>query len=430
MDLAKLKHHAWSGVVMPIALAIGSTFTPGTVRDVLLIVAVMVVAWAFHNTEFGGKRWRRTAVVLGIASALAVGVFFVGQRIDAQQKPKQTATAPMPDTSVHPTVSTIEAPVAPVNATPPTISATKDLQLSLDADDFSRYLERTASDLEESQRQISIEQNAERRAALQGSLDSNTNRVLKEAKKLQNRFLAVGIKDSGVDLFVSDPRSTNLPQAIRKLSGSIRMLRATLIQRAHIPPIAINLSGVKNSVEENQINGGTIRVQGLGNAVKKNQVRPVADDAPMIGTVINQDNRNSSGTNIGQHVGPLTVNQAPEPIVTASAQEISSNEDIPVVDARTPWKTTLTISTTAAVSPMKLRLKCTGPVAGGMVGGSGAFVAVNKLQPDPTDDTVLIVELSQPEVLNPGGWLSIAIRSQSQVKVLSGTIGKYTIVFQ
>jgi hypothetical protein len=65
-----------------------------------------------------------------------------------------------------------------------------------------------------------------------------------------------------------------------------------------------------------------------------------------------------------------------------------------------------------------------------MVGGSGAFVAVNKLQPDPTDDTVLIVELSQPEVLNPGGWLSIAIRSQSQVKVLSGTIGKYTIVFQ
>jgi hypothetical protein len=88
MDVSKLYHPAWSGVVVPLMLAIGSTFTPATVRGVLLVAAVVSVAWTFHVTEFGGRQWKRTGVVVGLCVAAAIGVFFVGQVVDAASKPK------------------------------------------------------------------------------------------------------------------------------------------------------------------------------------------------------------------------------------------------------------------------------------------------------------------------------------------------------
>jgi hypothetical protein len=42
VDLVKLKHPAWLGLVLPLAIA--STFTPGTVRGVSLIAAILAVA--------------------------------------------------------------------------------------------------------------------------------------------------------------------------------------------------------------------------------------------------------------------------------------------------------------------------------------------------------------------------------------------------
>lgn len=91
MDLSKLKHPAWSGIVLPLALAIGATFTPGTVRAALLIAAIVAVASTYHHTEHGGKRWKRTGAVAGVCLAIAIGVFFLGRVVDARSKPKETA---------------------------------------------------------------------------------------------------------------------------------------------------------------------------------------------------------------------------------------------------------------------------------------------------------------------------------------------------
>jgi hypothetical protein len=94
MDISKLKHPAWSGVVMPLALAVGSTFTPATIRGALLVLAVIAIAGTIHNTEFGAKRWRVTGIALLISTTLAVGVFFIGSVVDANSKPKPTAVEP------------------------------------------------------------------------------------------------------------------------------------------------------------------------------------------------------------------------------------------------------------------------------------------------------------------------------------------------
>jgi hypothetical protein len=114
MDFGRLSHPWWLGVVLPLALAIGSTFTPGTIRGWLLIAAVAAVAWTFHHTEFGGKRWRVTGIVILASIALAIGVFYIGQVVDGRSKPlpkKKYATTkdvePVPGSI--PTPSEIEA---------------------------------------------------------------------------------------------------------------------------------------------------------------------------------------------------------------------------------------------------------------------------------------------------------------------------------
>jgi|ERR1022692_229149 hypothetical protein len=99
----RLAHPGWVGVVLPLGLAIGSTFTPGTWRGALLIAAIVAVAWTIHNTEFGGKNWRRTGIAVAIATVIAIGVFFIGRIVDARPKPKESAVvmpAPSPPLSV------------------------------------------------------------------------------------------------------------------------------------------------------------------------------------------------------------------------------------------------------------------------------------------------------------------------------------------
>lgn len=102
MDFAKLKHPSWTGIVMPIGLAIGSTFTPGTVRGALLVAAVIAVAWTVHNTEFGGKRWKITSIILGVCAVLAVGVFFIGKVVDARASSRQMSVAAISPTTPRP----------------------------------------------------------------------------------------------------------------------------------------------------------------------------------------------------------------------------------------------------------------------------------------------------------------------------------------
>lgn len=100
MDFSKLQHPGWWELVVPIGLAIGSKFTPETVRSALLIAAVGAVAWTVHHTAFGAGRWKVTGIAAAICSILAIVVFFFGRAVDAQQKTKEpkshAMTTPLP----------------------------------------------------------------------------------------------------------------------------------------------------------------------------------------------------------------------------------------------------------------------------------------------------------------------------------------------
>src|ERR1035438_374136 len=97
MHLSRLQHPGWWGLVVPIGLAIGSTFTPETVRGVLLVAMIGAVAYTVHNTEFGARRWKVTGVAAGICAVLAIPIFFLGHAMDARQKPKEQIARVVPD---------------------------------------------------------------------------------------------------------------------------------------------------------------------------------------------------------------------------------------------------------------------------------------------------------------------------------------------
>src|SRR5262245_34863821 len=88
--LSQLKHPGWLGVVLPIALAIGSTFTPQTVRGLLLLAAVAAATATFHRTEYGARKFRRSAVAMAVFLTVAVLIFVVGYMFDARSKPSQS----------------------------------------------------------------------------------------------------------------------------------------------------------------------------------------------------------------------------------------------------------------------------------------------------------------------------------------------------
>src|SRR5882762_9258368 len=83
LDSSKLRQPAWTGVVLPLILAIGSTFSPDILRVVLLAGAVIAVTWTFYLTKYGGRNFKKTALV-GVGSiVLAFPIFVGGLILDA-----------------------------------------------------------------------------------------------------------------------------------------------------------------------------------------------------------------------------------------------------------------------------------------------------------------------------------------------------------
>lgn len=103
MDFAKLQHPGWWGLIVPIGLALTATFTPDTVRGVLLLAMVGAVAWTVHHTEFAARRWKITSIAAGICAILAIPIFVAGHALDARQKRKElTPVAKLTPTPVPP----------------------------------------------------------------------------------------------------------------------------------------------------------------------------------------------------------------------------------------------------------------------------------------------------------------------------------------
>ena len=83
-NLKTLAHPGWVGVVLPLALAVGSTFSPDVIRGVLLIAAVIGATWTFHRTAFAGGSLKRTGIASLVLLVAALGVFALGHALDAR----------------------------------------------------------------------------------------------------------------------------------------------------------------------------------------------------------------------------------------------------------------------------------------------------------------------------------------------------------
>ena len=76
--IRRVMRPAWTGVIFPSVLSVGSIFAPGMARGFLLLVAAAAAACTFHFTDLGGKNWKRTGVAFCVFCLLAVGVFWLG----------------------------------------------------------------------------------------------------------------------------------------------------------------------------------------------------------------------------------------------------------------------------------------------------------------------------------------------------------------
>jgi hypothetical protein len=102
---------------LPLALAIGSTFTPGTIRAWLLVAAVVAAVLTFHKTEYAGQNLKKT-VPVGIGFlGIALVVFFIGRAMDTPAKAVQVAQVTTKD---KPPVSAPAVPPIPTTAQPAT----------------------------------------------------------------------------------------------------------------------------------------------------------------------------------------------------------------------------------------------------------------------------------------------------------------------
>jgi hypothetical protein len=82
--LSKLSHPAWTGLILPLALGVGSTFSPNIVRLILLAAMIVAITWTFYLTEFGGKNFKKTVLLGVLSTVLAIAVFALGRRLDAR----------------------------------------------------------------------------------------------------------------------------------------------------------------------------------------------------------------------------------------------------------------------------------------------------------------------------------------------------------
>src|ERR1700674_1908541 len=83
---SKLRHPAWTGIVLPLILAVGSTFSGDVIRGILLAAMVVSVTWTFHLTKYAGRDFKKTALI-GVGSiVLAFTIFSGGRVLDARAK--------------------------------------------------------------------------------------------------------------------------------------------------------------------------------------------------------------------------------------------------------------------------------------------------------------------------------------------------------
>jgi hypothetical protein len=94
-DLSKFKHSAWTGVVLPIALAIVSTFPLGSVRVWLLLGAVVAATVTFARTEFAKGRLKHTSAAFVVFIGMAIGVFLLGRSIELHAKAQAPQVPPV-----------------------------------------------------------------------------------------------------------------------------------------------------------------------------------------------------------------------------------------------------------------------------------------------------------------------------------------------
>ena len=87
LDFSNLKHPWWTGLVFPLVLAIGSTFSPSSVRVVLLIGAVLAATGTVYLTKYGGRKLTKTAPVAILSSVLALVVFAGGRIFESKPEP-------------------------------------------------------------------------------------------------------------------------------------------------------------------------------------------------------------------------------------------------------------------------------------------------------------------------------------------------------
>lgn len=93
MDItARLQHPGWMGVVLPLLLAIGATFSPDKVRASLLICAIAAATWTFHRTEYASKKLSRTLLAGAAFLILAAIIFLAGRKFDQSAQLVPTAT--------------------------------------------------------------------------------------------------------------------------------------------------------------------------------------------------------------------------------------------------------------------------------------------------------------------------------------------------
>jgi hypothetical protein len=84
LALSKFKHRAWTGIILPLALAIGATFSPDVLRVILLAAMVIAITWTFYLTEFGGRNFKKAALVGVVSIFLAFAIFAGGRILDAR----------------------------------------------------------------------------------------------------------------------------------------------------------------------------------------------------------------------------------------------------------------------------------------------------------------------------------------------------------
>jgi len=89
----RLRHPGWLGVVLPLILTAIGTFSPSTIRPILLGVAVLAAIWTFYRTEYAGQKSVKTVVAAAIFLIIGIAMFFAGRKHDAHDKEIQLVSS-------------------------------------------------------------------------------------------------------------------------------------------------------------------------------------------------------------------------------------------------------------------------------------------------------------------------------------------------